>query len=76
MLVGGGAIAASWLVAALAAVGFAWFLLAPRAEEPWLREQYGEEYVKSAESVPRFVGSVSRRNSPTRRKRRLNEEDE
>lgn len=76
MLVGSGVIAGSWLVAVLVIIGIAWFLLAPLAEEPWLREQYGEAYVKYAESVPRFVGTGSKRDLPNDRARQSNEEDE
>ncbi|MFQ5832540.1 MAG: methyltransferase family protein [Candidatus Thorarchaeota archaeon] len=32
-----------------------WFLLAPLAEEPWLSEQFGEEYEQYCRRVPRFV---------------------
>lgn len=45
----------------LALVDIAWFLLAPLAEEPWIREQYGEAYETYRESVPRFVGRRSQR---------------
>lgn len=31
-----------------------WFLLAPFAEEPWLKKQYGEEYENYAKKTPRF----------------------
>ena len=31
-------------------------LLTPFSEEPWLKEQYGEEYLAYKERVPRFVG--------------------
>ena len=32
-----------------------WLLLAPFCEEPWLREQFGEDYVEYCERVPRFL---------------------
>ncbi|MDG5821024.1 PEMT/PEM2 methyltransferase family protein [Natronococcus sp. A-GB7] len=54
--VGFALLANSALVAVLCAVYVGWWLLLPLAEEPWLREQYGEEYERYAERVPRFVG--------------------
>ena len=33
----------------------AWFVMAPFAEEPWLREQLGAPYDEYAARVPRFV---------------------
>ena len=33
----------------------AWFLMAPFAEEPWLREQLGPPYDEYAAKVPRFI---------------------
>lgn len=32
------------------------YFLFPFAEEPWLREHYGEEYEEYCDSTPRFVG--------------------
>ena len=32
-----------------------WFLLAPLAEEPWLKEQYGKPYEDYLKAVPRFL---------------------
>jgi len=32
------------------------WLILPLAEEPWLRDQFGDEYEAYAEDVPRFVG--------------------
>ena len=31
------------------------FLITPLAEEPWLREQYGEEYIEYCKKVPRYL---------------------
>lgn len=43
-------------VALLAVVmKIAWFWLAPAAEEPWLREQYGQEFDDYARNVPRWL---------------------
>ncbi|WP_435358896.1 methyltransferase family protein [Haloarchaeobius sp. DFWS5] len=45
----------------LCACYFAWWLVLPFAEEPWLREEYGEAYDRYAARVPRFVGLRSLR---------------
>ena len=39
----------------VAAVGAVWFVLMPLAEEPWLREQYGEAFEAYAASVRRYL---------------------
>lgn len=46
----------SRLVTALGTAQIAWVILLPFAEEPWLREQFGTEYERYRERVPRFVG--------------------
>jgi len=33
-----------------------WFILAPFAEEQWLKDQFGEEYDSYCDRVPRFIG--------------------
>ncbi|WP_226376042.1 phosphatidylethanolamine N-methyltransferase family protein [Natrinema sp. YPL30] len=54
--VGFAVLANSTLVAVVCALFLGWWLALPFAEEPWLRERYGEEYERYAERVPRFVG--------------------
>ncbi|WP_312912157.1 methyltransferase family protein [Natronosalvus caseinilyticus] len=54
--VGFALLANSAFVAALCGLYACWWLLLPLAEEPWLREQYGEAYERYAEVTPRFVG--------------------
>jgi protein-S-isoprenylcysteine O-methyltransferase Ste14 len=49
-------LADSRLVAGLVAAMLLWFPATVFAEEPWLREQYGEAYERYCEDVPRFVG--------------------
>ena len=36
-------------------IGNIWFLLTPFVEEPWLREQFREEYDEYCKKVPRFI---------------------
>jgi protein-S-isoprenylcysteine O-methyltransferase Ste14 len=43
----------------LAAAHVGWVLLLPRAEEPHLRAEYGDEYERYAANVPRFVGRTT-----------------
>jgi protein-S-isoprenylcysteine O-methyltransferase Ste14 len=33
-----------------------WLTFLPLAEEPWLRDQFGEHYERYCDRVPRFVG--------------------
>ncbi|MFC7213268.1 methyltransferase family protein [Saliphagus sp. GCM10025334] len=53
--VGFALLANSASVAVLCGLYACWWLLLPLAEEPWLREQYGEAYERYAASTPRFV---------------------
>lgn len=46
----------SWEVAVLCLVHVGWLLLLPFAEEPWLRDQFGGEYDRYSDRVPRFIG--------------------
>lgn len=55
MLAGWGIVFNSLQAWILCALGIAWFALAPWAEEPWLREEYGEPYDRYRCQVPRFV---------------------
>ena len=43
-------------VTVLGALHVCWLVLLPFAEEPWLRAQFGEEYDRYCERVPRFIG--------------------
>jgi protein-S-isoprenylcysteine O-methyltransferase Ste14 len=59
MLASGSLLAGSIPTLTLAGIGIVWFLLAPLAEEPWLREEYGGEYESYCETVPRFIGRAT-----------------
>jgi protein-S-isoprenylcysteine O-methyltransferase Ste14 len=48
-------IANSLYVTITGILGIIAFLLAPYAEEPWLREQYGEEYIEYCKKVRRYL---------------------
>lgn len=51
-------------LAAIASVAVAlWFLVTPVVEEPWLAEQFGEEYTQYCQEVPRFLGFQSFRSA-------------
>ncbi|MFC7045958.1 methyltransferase family protein [Halobacteriaceae archaeon GCM10025711] len=52
-------LADSRLVAVLGATFVVWQALLPFAEEPWLREQYGDAYEEYRREVPRFVGPTT-----------------
>ena len=45
------------MVYALLAIWAMWYIIAPFLEEPWLEEQYGEEFTRYKERVPRFIGA-------------------
>lgn len=42
----------AWITCLL---GMVWFVLAPFTEEPWLRNQFGDEHDKYMKRVPRFL---------------------
>ena len=50
----------SLLAAVICALVTLWFLLAPRAEEPWLAKQFGEQFEDYCRRVPRFLGPVKK----------------
>ena len=45
----------SWMVCVIGILGIILNLLAPFAEEPWLEEKFGLEYLEYMQRVPRFV---------------------
>jgi len=55
-LLGYGILCNSIVVLVASLLGASWFVLAPFAEEPWLRQRFGGTYDKYARRVPRFVG--------------------
>jgi protein-S-isoprenylcysteine O-methyltransferase Ste14 len=55
VLIGYALMSNSRLTMVSALVGCLCFLLTPFMEEPWLREQFGEEYDEYAQEVPRFL---------------------
>lgn len=54
--VGFASLANATLATTLCIMYVGWWLTLPFAEEPWLRDQYGESYDRYAKRVPRFVG--------------------
>lgn len=52
---GYGVACASLPVLVIAGVATTWFLLLPLAEEPWLREQYGDAFDRYAAQVRRYL---------------------
>ena len=55
-LTGFGILCNSMVVLVAALLGASCFVLAPFAEEPWLRRRFGATYDEYARRVPRFVG--------------------
>lgn len=62
-MLGTALVANSVLVSLVSAGMTSWLVAMPFAEEPWLREQYGEEYSDYCDRVPRFVGIATVRRS-------------
>ncbi len=60
MFAGFAVLSNSMLALVTGSLGAAWFILAPFTEEPWLREQFGEEYDRYTNQVPRFVSITKR----------------
>jgi len=56
VLLGLAVISNSTLAAVLCLLGIVCFAIAPFAEEPWLLQQYGEDYRAYTQRVPRFIG--------------------
>lgn len=54
-MVGFALLANALLVSVLVGLHVFWVLLLPFAEEPWLRERFGDQYEAYCERVPRFV---------------------
>ncbi len=46
----------SWMVWIIGALGVLLNVMAPRVEEPWLEERFGDEYRAYKRRVPRFFG--------------------
>ncbi len=61
MLAGFAVLSNSVLALVTGSIGAAWFVLAPFTEEPWLRDQFGEEYEQYMNHVPRFVSILRRK---------------
>jgi protein-S-isoprenylcysteine O-methyltransferase Ste14 len=55
-LAGCGLLANAGLVVPSLVLHGCWRVLLPLAEEPWLREAFGDEFERYCEEVPRFVG--------------------
>jgi protein-S-isoprenylcysteine O-methyltransferase Ste14 len=54
--IGMAAVTNSRRVAFLGTVQIGWVFLLPFVEEPWLKDQFGDDYDRYREHVPRFIG--------------------
>jgi protein-S-isoprenylcysteine O-methyltransferase Ste14 len=43
-------------VTVLCILHICWLVFLPFSEEPWLRDQFGKQYKRYCDRVPRFVG--------------------
>lgn len=55
-LIGFALLANARSVLVLSTMYIGWLALLPHAEEPWLQNQFGEDYERYCDRVPRFVG--------------------
>lgn len=60
MLAGFAILTNSVLALVTVLLGAAWFILAPFTEEPWLRDQFGEDYEQYMNQVARFISILKR----------------
>ncbi|MFV1858529.1 MAG: isoprenylcysteine carboxylmethyltransferase family protein [Anaerolineales bacterium] len=63
ILAGFAVLSNSFLALITGALAAVWFILAPFTEEPWLRDQLGEEYEQYMNQVPRFISIAKRAKS-------------
>ena len=54
ILIGFIILAGSWRVFLSFGLAIIWFAITPFSEEPWLKEQYGEEYIKYTQEINRY----------------------
>ena len=56
ILIGFIILSGSWLVFISFGTAILWFSITPFSEEPWLRDQYGEAYIKYTKEIKRYFG--------------------
>ncbi len=59
-MIGWGVIVSSWWVISLLLLWAMFYVVAPFLEEPWLEQQYGNDFLLYRSRVPRFFGRLSR----------------